>query len=63
MNMMGKFKRYLMDNLLKNKTILLLSRSLKDVDDFIIRVGNEIYDLTRRKKLMDKIKEKELQQH
>jgi len=57
--MMGQFKRYLMDNLLKNKTILLLSRSLKDVDDFIIRVGNEIYELTRRKKLMDKIKEKE----
>ncbi|CAF2621347.1 unnamed protein product [Rotaria sp. Silwood2] len=28
--------------------------SLKDVDDFIIRVGNEIYELTRRKKLMDK---------
>ncbi|CAF3647703.1 unnamed protein product [Rotaria sp. Silwood1] len=34
--------------------------SLKDVDDFIIHVGNEIYELTRRKKLMDK--EKELQQ-
>ncbi|CAF1220198.1 unnamed protein product [Rotaria sordida] len=36
--------------------------SLKNVTEFIMTVGNQIYDLTERKEQMDKYKEKELQQ-
>ncbi|CAF0822285.1 unnamed protein product [Rotaria sp. Silwood1] len=35
--------------------------SLKCVDDFIISVAAEIYELIRRQKKMDKFKEKELE--
>ncbi|CAF3508170.1 unnamed protein product [Rotaria sordida] len=36
--------------------------SLIDPTEFVIRIENEIYELTRRKKQMDKNKEKELEQ-
>jgi hypothetical protein len=56
MKMMGKFNRFLlMDN-------SFLCRSLKDVNEFIVQIQNEIYELLRRKKQMDRNKEKELQQ-
>ncbi len=39
-----------------------MCRSLKDINEFILLIGDEIYELTRRKKQMDKNKEKELEQ-
>ena len=45
----------------KKKTFLSFYRSLKCIDEFIIDVGNEIYELTERKMEVDKYKEKELQ--
>ncbi len=38
---------------MKKCLFFLLCRSLKNIDEFICRVGNEIYELTRRKRKMD----------
>ncbi|CAF1206819.1 unnamed protein product [Rotaria sp. Silwood1] len=36
--------------------------SLKDIDDFIIKIRNEIYAFSQRKQQIDKNKEKQMQQ-
>jgi hypothetical protein len=54
MKKMGKSNRsYHMNIFQRKNAFFLLCRSLKDIDEFICRVGNEIYELTRRKRKMD----------
>jgi hypothetical protein len=51
MKMMGNFNRFIVKNF-----VFFLCRSLKGVNEFIVNIGNEIYELIQRKQEADKNK-------